>query len=307
MIQRFKRFFVLANIFLLYPMLSYSAVNLPWSTTFNYPECAQRGGGGATDCDKVKNDGITWSYGSGVVDGNYTQVKSGANNPTGSGGNGYRTWVADEHNVGSGPVAVQFPSPQKELWIRWYMRYQPGFNWDKLSYDKMLYIHTGGSSKDAIPEWTSGGYAVIAQGSPNYHQLHNYDYGWADVMGGSASDGQWHMFEVYLKMDSGGYTGRGRFWIDGVLRGENLAMNWSGDNSTAQQGWTYFHFHSNQSLVNNGGAAYVDYDDIAVYNSIPPSVDAHGNPFIGPVGGSDTAPSPSEPPSTPKNLRITSN
>ena len=117
--------------------------NGKWETTFDYAECIQRPTGGETDCATVRNDGITWNWGGNIISGNYVQVASAANYPGGS-GNGFRAWVGDGQNLQSGGVRVSFPSPQTELWIRWYMRYQDGFQWlnNTIHYDKTLYIRT---------------------------------------------------------------------------------------------------------------------------------------------------------------------
>lgn len=285
-----------------------SFTNGMWSTTFDYAECTQRGGGGGTNCDTVKTDDIYWSWGAAAVDGNYTQVSTFANYSGGAGGNGFRAFAPNnltdlDPQGTSGPVLIDLPSAQKELWIRWYQRYQQGWKWRDGNpyYDKTLYIKTGTPSTAVIPEFHIADYTVISQGVgiPNYYQVQG-SLGWQDVMSGSVSDGLFHAYEIYIKMDTDGVSGGasangvGRLWIDGVLVAENTAVNWSGGDSTAKNGWMECEFESNQRYTDNlngdiGGIGYIDYDDMAIYNITPPNLDADGNPFIG-LYGVDTGP-----------------
>jgi len=117
-----------------------------WSTSFAYSkECSQRGNLGNADCGSVSNDGIYWNWGANMLGGRSTQAVSAANNSKGDGGLGFRAWVGDGVNIQSGDTRIDFPSPQKELWIRWYQRYQAGFSWSGggPQYDKTLYLYTG--------------------------------------------------------------------------------------------------------------------------------------------------------------------
>ena len=84
-------------------------------------------------------------------------------------------------------------------------------------------------------------------------------------------------------MDTDSSNGILRQWIDGVLVQNRANVDFSGGSSTDRQGWRWFDFHNNQSSP-TGGPYYVDYDDMVIYNTRPPSVDAGGNPFIGPIG-----------------------
>lgn len=276
-------------------------ISLPWKTTFSYPECSQFGQGGKVNCDSVKNDGITWSWGSYGIGGNYTQVSSKANFAGGDGGNGFRSWVGDGDNQHSGPVAVQFPSKQKEIWIRWYQRYQAGFSWSQLIYEKTLYLRTDYSlgliGTQMVPGFYGSAYILASQNtSYGFPVSTGYGGGWDSIMGGSVSDGQFHCYEIYIKMDTNSANGVGRLWIDGKLVGENKYADWSGGDASAKQGIAFFDFHNNQKYPYNGTVMYVDYDDFAIYNSRPPNTDDHGNPFIGML---NTVPPPSPPPELP--------
>ncbi|MBI5543295.1 MAG: hypothetical protein HY901_05365 [Deltaproteobacteria bacterium] len=259
------------------PALSHADVLL--NTTI---DCADWEQGTQLNCD-----GLEWPSGQQTVDGNKTTITSVANNPAG-GGKGVRFWVGDGHNVNSASLSWNYLGggalpPQKELWIRWYMRHEAGFRWDPLHFDKMLYIRTV-NSIDAIPGFANGKYVLLAQGSPDYYQVAT-NYTWEDIMGGSVSDGRFHCYEIHLKMDTNGANGVGQVWIDGVLRASNTAVNWSNGNATAREGWRWFGFEENQNAPANGRAMSIDYDDMVVYNTPPPNRDAAGNPFIGLIGG----------------------
>ncbi|MCB2141301.1 hypothetical protein KQH27_01180 [bacterium] len=249
-------------------------VTLPLITTFDCEESSQYKG---DLCD-----GLQWG-GAWYFEDYRTQITDLANNKDGLGGRGARFWLGDGRAVNTGTIAVEFPGNQKEVWIRWYMRYEKGFQWDPLQFHKHLYINTGVLSASVIPEFYGDRkYTMVAQKTSNYYQVMTDEgHGWEDIMGGSVSDGEWHCYEIHLKMDTGNSDGIGQLWIDGALRVSNDGVDWSNGDSIVQQGWTYFTFTSNSYSPGNGKGMYVDYDDIAVYNLTPPNRDANGNAFIG--------------------------
>ena len=300
-----NHFFKLLIIFIfVFPTDAFSEItfdaNGKWETSFDYPEeCSIRGVDNQTNCGNVQNDGTNWNWGGGTIrDGNtYTQAVADANYPGGGGGLGARFWNYDGHNTQSGPIRVSFPNPQKELWIRWYMRYQEGFQWrsseggtlHRIHYNKTLYLRTGASGADVIPGlWDY--FQFRAQGDPKG----NWSYpggGWNDSFGPGHSDGQWHCFEVYIKMNSslGSSDGLMRWWVNGVLYAEQTDIRYDNNNATSHEGFTYFTFNNNQNYVSNADGpigltyAYIDYDDMVIYNQTPPNSDEHGNHFIGPI------------------------
>lgn len=180
-----------------------------------------------------------------------------------------------------------------------------------------------------IPEWQgTDSFRATTQGKSiaNSHYLY-YDqvisgnggsggYGWNTVYGSNVSDGSWHCFEVHLKMDTTatdgyeiydrpnpedaryittpGLDGVGQIWIDGNLISNESHINFSaGELVMKNNGWDKILFTSNHSaLLNTDREMYVDYDDMVIYNTTPPNLDAGGNAFIGPIGYGDfTAPS----------------
>lgn len=270
--------------------------NFPWSTTFNYAECTQRGALGQTDCATVQNDGLTWNWGANGVYGlYYAQVNSAANNPSGGGGNGFRGWNGDGDNSQSAPVAAVFSNPQPELWIRHYIRFQEGFNWSTQHYDKWLYIRTrpypeNHSNQNLTITGSGSGTFYVVSSAPVPASNMYGTLTWNSLMGGPYSNGEWICAETYLKMDTDGTNGKVKLWINGTLVMSRDNVNFSGGDTVSRQGWQWFDFENNQNAVANAvgpiGAniAYVDYDDFAVYNTPPPNTDAAGNPFIGPIG-----------------------
>ena len=261
------------------PDICLAGVDLPWSTTFNCSDWAQ---GQSLNCDGLTTGG-DWT-----CNGTKTQITADANFANGGGGKGVRFYIGDGTNVGSGNLVVKFNTPQKEFWVRWYMRYQNGFKWNNITYDKMLYLYT--SSTQIIPEWYGwDGIAIVAQNTGNYYPAKCTGCGWTTVMQGPTSDGKWHCYELHIKMDSNGSNGIGEFWIDGQKVISQTNVDWSSGDANARNGVTHFLFNSNQASPNNGQPTPLDFDDIVVSD----------RGYIGPINGS-----PPSPPAAPTGLRI---
>ena len=278
-------FFTLIAIItiLYYPDNSHSAVNLPWSTTYNCPEWTQSNGLSNVNCDGLAGHG---GWVATDNSGSYEeQITSAANYPGGSGGRGQRNWKADGYDNNSGGLKINFNSPQSELWIRWYMRYELGFQWDPLLMNKILYLDPG-QIHAVIPEFYGQEMNIAKSKSPN-NQLSTGGQGWnaimanggTDARGNKMSDGQWHLYEIHIKMDTNGANGIAEFWVDNV---QTLYYN-NSDYGTAQ-GWSTVVFGSNQLWPANGKAMYVDFDDIVISGiAASPVVNSDGG------GGSDTS------------------
>jgi hypothetical protein len=242
--------------FLLNPSTSFAAVNLPWATTYNCHEWKQADSH-YTNCDDLTHYG-DWK----TKDNKEEQITAAANYPGGRGGRGQRQWVGDGVNNNSGGLKITFNSPQNELWIRWYMRYELGFQWNPLVYDKILYIDPG-PIYAVIPEFYGNEMNIAKNKSPN-NQLSTGGKGWNAIMGGATSDGQWHLYEIHIKMDTNGANGIAEFWVDNV---QTLYYN-NVDYGTAQ-GWSSVVFGSNQRFPANGKDMYVDFDDIVISATKP--------------------------------------
>ncbi len=116
--------FILLLGFFVYPNISQANIDLSsgyWETTF---DCAEQDVLSGFSCD-----GLTRYLGTNTSNtcGNYEQITSAANNPTGTGGRGQRHWYNDGTNLGSGGTQFSFSTVQSEFWYRWYMRYPLGF------------------------------------------------------------------------------------------------------------------------------------------------------------------------------------
>jgi hypothetical protein len=269
----FKFIFLNSIVFcLLIPLSSFAGVDLPWSTTFNCQEwvCC-----GTLNCDDLKIGG-GWACGGTT----YERITSDANFSGGGGGKGQRHWEGDGINVNSGGFRISFNSPQPELWVRWYMRYEGGFTWLSLDYDKWLYFHSNGSSAP-VPEFSNSLHEmrIANQGGTGGWPLTQI-FGWQDIMGGTTSDGLFHCYEIHMKMDTDSTDGIGEIWVDSVSRISKSDVDWSGGDAASRQGWVDVLIGSNQREPNNGRCMYVDFDDIAISNT----------GYIGPLGGDKPKP-----------------
>ncbi|GAF78899.1 unnamed protein product, partial [marine sediment metagenome] len=200
--------------------------------------------------------------------------------------NGQRHWFTTGNNINTSGSKAVFSTPQKELWIRFYLLYETGTIWtsdfDVPAYDKIMYLHTGFAGIDIISELYFNMYSLTAQSTGgDYYQVTTASgEGWSTWTNGAnlISDGEWHCVETHMKMDTDQTDGIGRIFIDGVLKEENLAVDYSDGNATAQLGWTDIDIGANQNMP--ADLRYMDYDDIIIYNQTPPN-DCNGTPCIG--------------------------
>jgi hypothetical protein len=252
--------------------------SLVFQTSFNCPDWSQATAG-ADPC--AANDTITrggeWTGSSGRPD----VITAAANNPLGS-GSGFRHMRDPGTNSNGGGVRITFPNTT-QIWMRFYMRYSPGFSWQngQPHYTKDI-------------NWNVGGYNYKITGFSNgIFYLHNPNGGsqniyssdtWSAINNGSVGDGRFHSYETYIKMDTNGSNGEVKLWRDGNLVLSQGGLNYGGGTLS------HFLLGSNQDHVTSTGS-YTDYDDIAISFT----------GYIGPIGGS-----PPPPPAAPANLRITS-
>lgn len=284
---------------LLFPYVSFATIPFDvdgkWNTTFDCVDWVWPNSG---SCDDLTLTG----GGEGGVMVNKTSITSSANYSEGLGGKGIRYWVNDGDDVLSAGIYANLPSPSKELWVRYYSRWESGFKWLNgiPNYQKSLYIRTYPSGDpSALAVFWGNDIGISNQGGfPQTNAPRAIDKGWGYIYPGNISDGSWHSYEFYIKMNSidGSQDGEGRIWVDGVLVTEQLDVNWNGvagepANIDALQGFIQILFRSNQYWPNNGKEMYIDYDDMVIYNTTPPNKDAAGNDYIGPIG---TTPTPSE-------------
>lgn len=158
-------------------------------------------------------------------------ILTAANYPGGGGGKGFRFWQGNASsgvNDNSGAMGIDLLGSYTELWIRFYMRYQAGMMWENGNnpvYDKCLDFNLGSPERWIFGH--QGGawgifYGASAQGG---------SVNWNDLMGGSASDGLFHCFEIHIK--HGAFpNGIGEVWVDNVL-----TLSHSPPDSITSAGW----------------------------------------------------------------------
>lgn len=277
---------------LFYQESAFANADLPWTTSYNCTDWQQTSPISSNpNCDGlIKN---LDSFPAGFPE----QVTVNANFIGGAGGKGQRHWLCDGTNVNSGGTTVTFNTSQTEMWARWYMRFQPGFQWSSYQGYKALYLNYGG--------YNNLNYFMIAY---NADQLSYYtqfgdathyncdNCGWLSLYG-AQSDGSWHSFEIHVKSEtSSGNDGIYQLWVDGALKVDQRKVN----HGLVSSGRTLsgFVIGSNAKVPSNGVCNYVDYDDISVASSIPANRDSANNPMIGPIGWSGsvtTIPIPTTP------------
>lgn len=275
------------------PPPAHAVVALPWSTTYNCANWTQSDGlyPPAISCDGLRGEGAwTCDNGDGTV--REEQITAAANYPGGAGAKGQRHWKGDGANVVSGGLTAVFTSAQPELWVRWYMRYEKGFQWNPLNNDKILYIDVGMPNFVVFgPNWTDQ-LIFEVYGNPYADGTGN---GWNTIMangstdarGNKTSDGLWHEFEIHIKMDTNGSDGIAEAWVDGTKRFTRTDVNFG--SQTGKTGWSHILIGSNNRYPANGRCMYVDFDDLAIRTTGP----------IGPVGPGDTLA-----PAAPSNLTV---
>jgi hypothetical protein len=274
---------------LVFPPTTSAVVNLPWSTTYNCPDWKSSDGQNP-GCDGLwAGGGWTCDNGDGTV--REEQITALANYPGGAGGKGQRHWLGDGVNNTSGGVWASFPAPQSELWVRWYMRYEHGFEWNPyLMNQKILYFDPTAFPRLIVEYYGQDRVQVFSyassQGYPSAEGT-----GWnaimasgaTDARGNKTSDGRWHLWEFHVRIDTNGTDGVVELWIDNNtvidVTNANLAAASLGGLLIGSNGFT----------PGSGRCLAVDYDDLAIRTTGP----------IGPVGGGDTLA-----PAAPTNLTV---
>lgn len=278
---------------------AHAGINLPFSSSFacsawkeNYPSAYNPGCNGLS---AVLFGNTSW----------HSEIASAANNPAGSGGNGWRMWLGDGHNINSSSYGYTFNTPQREIWCRFYLRYQNGFSWSGSApyYHKIIYLYTAAGANGGF-EWghTGGSGRVNAwsnytSSNPDLYWPHSSGDVWRELYPSGRADGTWHCYEFHAKMDTNGSNGVAELWIDGVKRFSSFSMNWSGGDSSVRQGWQTMGLSVNQDTPANSGGigspAYVDFDDFVINNT----------GYIGPLGSGSGTGRDTTPPARPSGVR----
>ena len=160
-----------------------------------------------------------------------------------------------------------FSSMQTEFWWRYYVRWQKGFRMSSQKAQKLIYS-ADSANRPYIDTYGDDGIRVIG-GTCDGSNCNATSGVWRTMMGGDASDGNWHELQFHLK---GGGSGEVNIWVDGrhVL---HARPSWS------IQGWKCFKFPENVDSASNATTMFQDIDDIAVSTTgyIPSIVPATGS------------------------------
>lgn len=269
-------------------------VTMPWSTSFmggpsdkdtNYPV-----GGWAIGTNNTVYNNVNAGPSLSPPTGN--QVVRAANYPGGAGGRGWRRWVSGGSAYKStGSISVQLKD-EPEIWARWYMRWEAGFEWNKegILFAKLVYIRPIGGGvimgllgPDGVSIMPARGGGTGKRG-PNHH-VYAKDGTPADTTPGcgwntmnpdgakqpngyNLGDDSWHAIEFHFKNQSGPGTFDGVWdlWIDGVLKSHVTGINWDKDYCP---GVRSLQFMINQGTPTNPRPMYNDIDDMAISKTGP--------------------------------------
>jgi hypothetical protein len=263
---------------LAWPLTSGAQVPLVFQTTFNCPEWRQSNGlsEGAV-C--LSGDGIQGNGAWTTSDGSQDQITSAANYPGGGGGRGFRHWVGDGNNNAGGGIYVSWPGVP-EMWLRYYIRFQSGFRWGGGGINmKTIYCNyaQAGTFYFGLHQGRVGGHVEVDSQNPNSHHS---SVTWAQWMGGSTGDGNFHVLEVHAKMNSTGSAVDGvlEFWLNGTKIYSNSKVHFSNSTGARFNGCKFGENHYDPQ--NSSADVYVDFDDIAV----------SGVGYIGPLNTMATPP-----------------
>ena len=297
MIIKIKKLLFCALIILftiIFTPVSFAAVSLPWSTTYNCADWAQKTASipatSLLNCDGLSQYG-EWA----TQNGSREQVTPAANYFGGAGGSGQRHWTGDGITNNSGGLSLSL-NPQTEVWIRWYMRYEAGFQFNPLNQYKVAFLNPNTSPSIIIGYNWSDQLTIHPQSVGNPIQS-TIGTGWNAIMvnggtdanGNKTADGQWHLWEVHIKMYTttlGSSDGIAQLWIDGIQR-INATNVYFGTTTIDT-----FEIGSNSRFPNNGRDMAVDYDDIAISTT----------GYIGPISGGSA--SDTTPPSAPSGVAV---
>ncbi len=149
---------------LIYPGSAFSAVTLPYSTTFN---CADWDGKSPwPSCDDIEQGGNFIP-----IESHLSAINSSGNNAPGGGGKGYRVWAGSGDNQQSDYFYVRWTGVPS-IWIRWYQRFPSGFSFSSFNYYKLMYVYDNGFAWDFY-------------GTNNYildDQTADIGHGWTTIM-----------------------------------------------------------------------------------------------------------------------------
>lgn len=216
-------------------------------------------------------------YGGWTSAGQGDQIIAEANNPLGGPGMGFRHWRGYGSGTNGGGVRIDLPETVKEMWLRFYMRYQEGYEWDSLVQTKDLYVNVNHVSIFTVGFHGSDTFGPAQVSQPG-GTISDHGPGWRSLMRRGRGDGKWRAYEIHVKMDTNGKNGISETWVDGKLAGRRTKIDWGNS-----EGWSFFVVGSNACCVANKTNVYNDFDDFAVSTT----------GYIGLLKTDDTATNPS--------------
>jgi hypothetical protein len=248
-ISPFQNVIVVLALILASPQLGEAAIDLSsgsWTTTYNCAEQAN-GGAGWVTCDGLQ------SYGSWMpTTGEQEQITTVANMAAGSGGRGQRHWIGNGRNNNSGSMEFCMTTPQSEVWIRYYTRWQSGYFMSAQHSQKMIYARDAGA-RPYIDTYGGDGLRIVTNST-----IYQTSSGvWNTMFNGQVSDGTWHEFQFHLKAN--GANGGADVWVDGVKVLTVTGFDWGSITN-----WQCFAFPENVDSNATGVTMYQDLDDLAV-------------------------------------------
>ena len=223
--------------------------------------------------------------------GEYATMETAGNYASGGGGNGWRIRYGTTSNAMTAMPALDFTTPQSEFWLRFYYRIASGQTIGSIIEHKIIYAFTN-DTVAADVNWPLG--ANDAQLQPRFtdsDRTYN-NMGWDYIYGaGQPANGTWHYFEFHFALGSSGQSnGVFQMWVDGVLVGSSVNMDWFGGGSYSPTGWTRIMFPHNHNVFQLAGCPEHDIDDVAV--AIPGYSgfiqDGEGRNMIGAYSSGDT-------------------
>lgn len=278
---------VIAHFFLAAPGFTEDKLPLPYNTTFNCPEAVFNNNANRPDCDHLPS---AWQAYSNVAGGPYTAITSAANFPNGAGGRGIRFYIGPTTNDSSSGINYEpTTTGNKEVWVRWYTRWQPGFSYgtDGNNGHKAVYFNN-----DPYFNWggnflriTDGVFIRIVGG-----------FGLWDIWNSSGksftADGSWVCSEIHYKVETSPGAGNGvaEWWINNVKR---MGFNDINYGAPANGGFNFFGLPANGNGNTSGSYMWQDFDDVAISTT-----GRIGCPYSTSSGASSAAPLP------PANLKV---
>ena len=178
----------------------------------------------------------------------------------------------------------------QEIWLRVKMKFPIGFTFNVNGRNKFMRLRaghddgSGGITSEGFNDLYINGLANADGDNSALHWIFegvamNWVFGNAPM---TLADGNWHTYEMYLKLDnikgSAGGTSMVRSWIDGVLQIESNARE------TLQTADSYLYNLNFFTYWDNAGATANQTwwaDDLKLTTATPTATDASGNYMIG--------------------------